>query len=651
MNNFEFFLSCWWFVSAKFRKKRTKKKQQKNENNKHPLTLTHRSKRKVGIFTQFLFFSHAATTALCGKLGLSQNRCDSQSIYQFEARYFQYSVLAKNIRFCKDYRTNNNNNNSSNNSNGISYMIFKFGKVSQVTGTELYAICVENNRPKQQPWICQHILTLDEMLKYFNLHKQALNVREGFLNAMRIESNCVSKVFDTDCECRAQIPKIWRTLNHGYKQYVRDMANKNINTNSNCLCGENFSGWFNDDLVSTRSNNSTNSNNSNISSNYSSSSSISDTWSVIANLGRIKSVSVDSDSNSVCSSCGSSRSSTISAISRRRKCGKSGNGRKGGKGSKGSKGSKGDREGKIKNEDKFCFLESICSELGFSLCDDENFNHLSKALLGVLSRAIENAIKFAQKYPDTVLTQAYIDEENGFITYELVLIAEIINKKMNKYYKFAVPIAEQINSNGDKYYKAENILTPKMVVDNVRLNSENARFKKGTWIADINDITKSFYKQVDKTWYLNATSSSSSSSLVSNDDETKEYESLSVEDGDDIDNSTDNSDYDKQKFYQIGLNIHTGSKNVSQRNNRPKHNNRQGSFKYNNNNNDHYNRRRHGSNSMYNNCNNYNYNYNYNYDNHNNYDNYDYYNDCSTNYDNMNNSHFNHQCQQNSFGW
>ena len=59
------------------------------------------------------------------------------------------------------------------------------------------------------------------------------------------------------------------------------------------------------------------------------------------------------------------------------------------------------------------------------------------------------------------------------------------------------------NVTGKKYYKAENILTPKMVIDNVRLNSENGQIKKGSWIEDMCDVSKSFYKQIDSKWYDN----------------------------------------------------------------------------------------------------------------------------------------------------
>ena len=409
----------------------------------------------MGIFTEFLFFSHKATDTLCEKLGLSKDTCDTQSIYQFEARYFQYSVLGKRIRFCKDNRK------------GKEYMIFKFGRISQVTDTALYAICEENNRSQQQPWMCQHIFTLKEMVKFFGLHEQALNVQQGFLDGMRIKTNCVSRVFNVDCECRPRTEKIGNMLESNYQQYLKDLAVRNGGSIVNFNNSNNNINSDSDDLVSTRSN----------SSNYSGT----------------RSVSLDSDSNSVCSS-------------RSMKSARSNGGYSGKKHGYGNK-----NEFKIKNEDKFTFLEKICREmglglgLGFQHTFGYSFHRLPRELIVILRESIEDAIKFARKYPNTVLTQAYINEENGKISYELVLLGEICNKSMDKYYKFAVPIVECTNNNtGDKYYKAENILTPKMVIDNVRLNSENATFKQDTWIADINDITTSFYEKIDSTWYSNS---------------------------------------------------------------------------------------------------------------------------------------------------
>ena len=657
------------------------------QNNKHCVSCNNRSRRKVGIFTEFLFFSHKATNTLCTKLGLTKDNCDTQSIYQFEARYFQYSVLAKNIRFCKDFRHRTNNNNK-----GKSYMIFKFGSISQVTGTEIYAICEENNRSKQQPWICQHIFTLDEMLQFFNLEKQALNVRQGFLNAMNIKSHCVSKLFDVDRECKSQTIRIWKMLDHSYQKYVREVETK-------CRNGENYlSGWISDDLVSTRSSGSSSAGSA------SGMSLLSLSASPSGNGNRSLSVT-DWDCNSVCSS--------------RSKYGNKG-------------------ENKIKNEDKFSFLETLCIELGLGLdngfCLYEHFNHLPDELYDLLSKSIEDAIKFAQKHPETVLTQAYIDEEHGSISYELVLIAEIENKKMNKYYKFAIPISECMNNNnndnndsnndsndndnGKKYYKAENILTPKMVVDNVRLNTENATFKQGTWVVDIDDVTKSFYKQIDKTWYSNASSDDNNNTDENDEndendesdendenDESDESDesikieppfknrSISIELGVDIDcykrqlqSSTrkstksasadmfgfsqddiaDNSDiengstkcdnYDKQSFYQIGLNIHGGSSKRSKWNNRGKYN-QHGGFKNNNSNNnnnydnrynEHHNRGYHHSNNVYNNNSN---NYN-DFKGYNSWNNYGYDNNFNNNhYYNTNDSYFTRQSEQHSMGW
>ena len=179
----------------------------------------------MGIFTDFLFFNHKATDALCGKLGLSLDVCDkqlTQAIYQFEARHFQYSVLRKNIRFVKDYRENNEKE----------YMIFRFGHVTQ-QNESVYGICQRNNRRGQQPWMCQHLLTCVEMLRFFNLDKEVSDIRRKFLDGIRIDSHYVTKTFDAKRVCEGQTGKICGTLEYNFYQYIKDLKARDDIENNN----------------------------------------------------------------------------------------------------------------------------------------------------------------------------------------------------------------------------------------------------------------------------------------------------------------------------------------------------------------------------------------------------------------------------------
>ena len=56
--------------------------------------------------------------------------------------------------------------------------------------------------------------------------------------------------------------------------------------------------------------------------------------------------------------------------------------------------------------------------------------------------AITNAFVFAQKYPQTVLTQVYTGEMECKIEYQLVILAEIADVNNKKFYKFGVPIVK-----------------------------------------------------------------------------------------------------------------------------------------------------------------------------------------------------------------
>ena len=147
-----------------------------------------------------------STQTLQSKLGNYAYEIDLPNLYQFEARYFQVSLMHSNVLFVKEYNckpkskhpkqgrnhhhhhhhsgrkshgynnsidTMNNSNssnggNSNNSENGTvkQYMVFKFGRANR--HGPIYGVCIENNRfPKQQPWHCKYIMTRNELLKFF----------------------------------------------------------------------------------------------------------------------------------------------------------------------------------------------------------------------------------------------------------------------------------------------------------------------------------------------------------------------------------------------------------------------------------------------------------------------------------------------------
>ena len=123
-------------------------------------------------------------------------------------------------------------------------------------------------------------------------------------------------------------------------------------------------------------------------------------------------------------------------------------------------------------------------------------------LLNKIENAIKNAFKFGQLYPNSVLTQAFIDESLNKIHYELILLAEI--EYNNKYFKFGVPINIIHKRHNKAYYAAQNILTPYMCVNNVRLNCQNGLIPNNSWVAKkyIECDYNSYYKQFDEKWYI-----------------------------------------------------------------------------------------------------------------------------------------------------
>ena len=359
----------------------------------------------MGSFKNYVFFSNRLTSKLQQRLGSICSGIDYQTLYQFEARKFQYSLIMGDLRIVKDYKK------------GCDYLVFKFGR-SNCNNTSFYGICERNDRhPLKQPWCCQYILTLNEMIEFFGLDNKNTNRNKNgqieFLKLMKITDKCVFKKFDCNIGYNSNTNKIGRMLKHGFYDYQKGLKKRQEMELRSC--------------------------------NH-----------------------------------------------RNNKKNKNGNTRK-----------------KLKNEDKFSYLNYICEMMNLSNV---------KELLEILSESIENAFLFAQKYPQTVLTHAYIDEESGNVSFELVLLAEIFDSFNNKYYKFGVPIGKCLNNKTKKYYyEAKNILTPKMAIDNIRLNSKNAALNSNDWVFSMNDFNSSFYMKYNPFWFNMDSNDSSNNISVNNE--------------------------------------------------------------------------------------------------------------------------------------
>ena len=433
---------------------------------------------------------------------------DLTELYKFESRYFQCSLLHNNILFVNDYRYHRDNNNLSK-SKYKRYMIFRFGRSQR--DSPLFAVCDENNRfPKQQPWHCKFILTTKELLQFLcqspNLSSQSicqcesiahtalpmhknlqsnyfaestlnshshpqshshgchLHVIEKELLLMKSRVPVIDKKYNPTFRYRANTQLIICKLYEGFRRYDANARNlKNNNSKKRIHNHGNYG------IHRTRGDHHNHNHNGGVNSNLMSKS-------------------------------------------------------------------------KILN--KFDYLEY----LRLTLCVDRQL------LLNKLNIAIKNAFLFVRKYPSTALTQAYIDANQCKISYELVILAELRYKK--KYFKFGVPLGvtdiicsnynykycdykningnnvnninnnvniginnirmhtlnnnnnndnnnDNNNNNNSKCYFAQNILSPYMVMNNVRLNSTNGILPENSWISEkyVNNDNLSFYNQYDLSFH------------------------------------------------------------------------------------------------------------------------------------------------------
>ena len=431
----------------------------------------------MDIFKKMVFFSLKGSESLRDKIyynyhsSRSHKRFDKQlqtesvqSLYQFEAKYFQCSVLLHNVRFIKDLFGNRE------------FLVFKFGhgkhlhynrnynknshKNKHLSRVPLYGVCEMNNRfwDGAQPWHCRWIMTLDEMIRFFNIKNDnvVLNKNTGF----NVKENCPD--FDSQ-HARKQFAKIL-SMNATPILHKASLRSRD----ARCISSTD-SGCGNEQYNSKLG--------------------------YRANLKEIKIKLLHGFGEHDAYMFAGARS-------KKRK-------------------SKQTLTRRNQTETKYDYLDKLSKILNIGRND---------LLNEILGNSIENAFKFAQKHPETVLTQVYICEAERKIEYELVLLAEIQDEKNNKFYKFGVPIVKRIQSKNNVYYVAKTILTPFMTKQNVRLNSirneklndhnhkEQSWSNKGwnsnqknnkararrrcvSWIEIIDDNNVSFYQQIDPSWY------------------------------------------------------------------------------------------------------------------------------------------------------
>ena len=491
------------------------------------------------IFKKLVFFSVKRTQSLQNKLGPFGLKFNLTELYQFEARYFQYSLIKNNILFIRQYGTIENNNingddfncnhkqknhnlnvnKSTNkyctyaNTNIISkvnhnckttckqLMIFKFGCACPNgggrTSLQLFGVCEENNRfPDQQPWHCKHVLYKHELFDFLSsLVSGGWGKDQQRYLDHQLAQDCVSSRWGAD-ECEED-----SSSNSSINIVINVNVNRNLGgPNVKVASGSvNVGSGCNQSVVSFG--------NGGIKHQHAKKcelqfieKEILKLESKIGIIYKTFDIRLGYQSNS-------------NAIVRKLGQGLGRIGKNGDNIHYDSKPTKHMME-KRNSLNKFEYVKYLCWYLSVD----------KRTLLNKLVLAIENAFIFSKKFPSTVLTQAYVDENKCKVIYELVLLAELQCK--SKFFKFGVPVSviDQSNKNSHKknnwarnknskrvcfnnctninkrgkIYFSQNILTPYMVRNNVRLNC-NGYLPENSWICDkyvYNDYL-SVYNQFD----------------------------------------------------------------------------------------------------------------------------------------------------------
>ena len=591
---------------------RTKKKNKKLQSNSNHIDITQ-------IFRKVVFFSVKGTTALQSKIGIcncsnkincrhddiyknliyNNNNDDDnidkwpttsnlQHLYQFEARYFQYSLLCHNILFIKDY---------SRNEKYKEFMIFKFGHTrivnsyndntdakdntdsmetrSRSTSTStpnievaLYGVCVKNDRyPAEQPWHCKYIKTLTELLKFFHANSNCIacdsdsnsngsnSSNSGGLGALSTRSSSMSSVLSSVTSGARRNNCATIAVGERTQPNRMDVILGRFDNNVNFLGDKNRSGLVGAQMAASENQQTTNSksadsncndnnvNRNNIYSN-SSSSANSNSNSNITSVcllqktlmemqTKIKFVKLFYDATK-------SYQPNVNHILRKIKQGFRKYDRK-----RGSKNSANGNSNKynnynnhgnhnnnnnndVKNFDNASFKKwSINGFNKFEYLDNlcQLYKIDRETMMKKLSESITNAFKFVREYPNTALTQVYIDEHDAKYSHELVICGEIVIETKTKtktnntntlvYHTFGIAVNSKQAKKGSTFYLAKNILTPSMAANNIRLNLQNIKHNDNKtnqenncdnmWIAThfIENENKSFFKYTDDKWYDN----------------------------------------------------------------------------------------------------------------------------------------------------
>ena len=444
---------------------------------------------KFGAFKNYIFMAESFTKQLQTLVDPDTTLIDINRIYQFEIRYFQYCLLRGEIRFLqlsdKFLRRRNKDREEK------EYIIWRFCHCSRARWNHeaIYGIGRRNKKigidnENYQPWECVAIQKQSSIIKYFGLQTvfRSRASENEFLNLLPKPFECEIKEFKSNFEFETNETKIHKLLTKGFEKYQAEEKKKQArmerdyhkhNHNQHSHRYNRYSSYNTYNNYNSYGNyNSYNVRNAGYNSNFNRGGDLSDhDDSSSGNNTSSGDLSISSSATDMTGNVSniSGTSLRFSASSHRYTSRRSGGVRK-------SK--------KLSNEDKFRYLEWLAyNEMRIE------FGQLTKLIVD----AIEGAFQFAQENKDTVLTQAYMDEENCAVNFENVILLEILDGKTNKTYKFGVPVELK----GGKYI-AKTILTPQMAIENILLNTARCglptSLDENSWVFGMRD-NRSFYQQ------------------------------------------------------------------------------------------------------------------------------------------------------------
>ena len=234
-----------------------------------------RTRHGMGHFRNYVYFSKHCTSSLKMLINPESTLIDPNRVFQFESRYFQYSLLQNKITFIhtrqeqkrknnnnhnnryfkndysKNVSGNNNNNNGKNNNNHkgdftiTEYLVFRFWH-STKDNSPIFGIAKRTDDGNcgghiYQPWQCIDIVEHRQMLEYFGLSNANISSRNEFLSLLPTPVECYNKPFNNSisCEFNPNFHKIGGILRRGYQRYREGLMWDNFNDNDNNYRGNN----------------------------------------------------------------------------------------------------------------------------------------------------------------------------------------------------------------------------------------------------------------------------------------------------------------------------------------------------------------------------------------------------------------------------